>query len=95
MNTGNDKNEIPVPHCVSMEDRSRISLTGVNDVDSFDEETVTVITSEGELSIKGSGLHIGKLSTETGEMSVEGRIDALVYSNDAPKQGGFFGRVFR
>lgn len=95
MNSGNDKNAVSVPHCVSMEDRSRIMLTGVHDVDSFDEQTVTVITGEGELSIKGSGLHIGKLSTETGEMSVEGRIDALIYSTDEPKQSGFFGRVFR
>lgn len=78
-----------------MEDRNKISLTGVSDVDSFDEQTVTVITSEGELSIRGSGLHIGKLSVETGEMSIEGRIDSLVYSSDTPKQGGFFGRVFR
>ncbi len=78
-----------------MEDRNRISLTGVSDVDSFDEQTVTVITSCGELSVKGSGLHIGRLSTETGEMSIEGKIDALVYSSDEPKQSGFFGRVFR
>ena len=95
MNSNGDKGTIKIPHCISMEDRNKITLTGVNDVDSFDEETVTVITSEGELSIKGSELHIGKLSTDTGEMSIEGRIDALIYTNDQPKQGGFFGRVFR
>lgn len=95
MNTGSEKNTVSIPHCVSIEDRSKILLTGVNDVDSFDEQTVTVITSEGELSIKGSDLHIGKLSTDSGEMSIEGRIDALVYSSETPKQSGFFGRVFR
>lgn len=78
-----------------MEDRGKMTLTGVSDVDSFDEQTVTVVTSCGELAVKGSGLHIGKLSTDTGEMSIEGRIDALIYSSETPKQGGFFSRVFR
>ena len=95
MNTGGDKSTISIPHCVNVEDRNKITLTGVSDVDSFDEQTVTVITSDGELSIRGSGLHIGKLSTDTGEMSIEGRIDALVYTDNEPKQSGFFGRVFR
>ncbi len=78
-----------------MEDRNKLFITGVSDVDSFDEQTVTVITSGGELSVRGSGLHIGKLSTDTGEMTVEGRIDAIAYSAEVQKQGGFFGRVFR
>lgn len=95
MNSGSDKNTVKIPHCVSMEDREKLFITGVSDVDSFDEQTVTVITSEGELSIRGSGLHIGKLSTDTGEMTVEGRIDALNYSDETPKQSGFFSRVFR
>lgn len=95
MAADNGKNTVSIPHCVSMESRSKLLLTGISDVDSFDEQTVTVITNEGELAVKGNGLHIGKLSTDTGEMTVEGRIDALVYSDEAPKQAGFFGRVFR
>lgn len=95
MNSSEEKNTISVPHCVCVENRNKISLTGVRDVDSFDEETITLITGEGELSIKGCGLHIGKLSTDTGEMSIEGKVDALVYSSETPKQSGFFGRVFR
>ena len=95
LTSDSEKNTVALPHCISMEDRSKLFITGVRDVDSFDEETVTVVTSEGELAVKGSGLHIGKLSTDTGEMTVEGRIDALVYSDEVQKQGGFFGRVFR
>ncbi len=92
----NDDKKYPaIPHCVSMEDRKKITLTGVRDVDSFDEQTITLVTDFGELSLRGSELHIGKLSTDSGEMTVEGRIDALVYSDEAPRQGGFFGRVFR
>ena len=92
----NEERKIPkAPHCVSMEDRCKISLTGINEVDSFDEQTITVITDCGELSIRGSGLHIGKLSTDTGELSVVGRVDALVYSDREVQQTGFFGSVFR
>lgn len=95
MNVNDDKKTISVPHCVSMENRSKISLTGINDVDSFDEQAIIVTTDTGELSIRGSNLHIGKLSIDTGEMSVEGKIDALIYTDEAPKQSNFFGRVFR
>ncbi len=92
----NDDKKYPaIPHCVSMEDRKKITLTGVRDVDSFDEQTITLVTDFGELSLRGTELHIGKLSTDSGEMTVEGKIDALVYSEDAPRQSGFFGRVFR
>ncbi len=93
----NDDKKYPaVPHCVSMEGRKQITLTGVKDVDSFDEQNITLITDYGELTLRGSGLHIGKLSTDSGEMSVEGKIDALIYSEEAHQQGGgFFSKVFR
>lgn len=95
MNMNDDKKYPAIPHCVSMEDRKKITLTGVRDVDSFDEQTITLVTDFGELSLRGTELHIGKLSTDSGEMTVEGKIDALIYSEDAPRQSGFFGRVFR
>ena len=93
----NEERKLPtVPHCISMEDRNKLTLTGVNDVDSFDEETVTVLTNAGELTVKGENLRIGKLSTDIGEMSIEGRVDAIIYSDEMPNQsGGFFSRVFR
>ncbi len=91
-----DERKYPeIPHCLSMEDRKKINLTGIKDVDSFDEQNITLVTDRGELSIRGSSLHIGKLSTDSGEMSVEGKIDALVYSDDLPSKGGFLSRVFR
>lgn len=91
----NDEKRSAVPHCVSMQDREKLLLTGINDVDSFDEQNITVLTDMGELSVRGSGLHIEKLSTDTGEMSVEGKIDAIIYTEDEPHQGGFFAKVFR
>lgn len=95
MNMNDDKNYPAIPHCVSMENRKRITLTGIKEVDSFDEQNIVLLTDYGELSVRGNGLHIGKLSTDSGEMSVEGKIDALIYSDETVHQGGFFSRVFR
>lgn len=91
-----DEKRNPVmPHNLVLEDRRLLMVSGVSDVDSFDEETVIVFTDSGELTVRGSDLHINRLSVEMGELTVEGRISALVYSEDTPKNGGFFSRVFR
>lgn len=84
-----------VPHNLVLEDRRLLTVSGVSDVDSFDEETVVVFTDLGELTVRGSNLHINRLSVEVGELTVEGNIAALIYSEDAPKSGGFFSKVFR
>ena len=75
MNINDERNIPSAPHIINMEDRRKISLTGVNDVDSFDEQCVTVITQTGELTVRGENLKIGKLSTDTGEMSIEGKME--------------------
>ncbi len=84
-----------MPHNVVLEGRKNLTVSGVSDVDSFDEETVIVFTDLGELTIRGNNLHINRLSVEVGELTVEGEISALIYSDEAPKSGGFFSRVFR
>ena len=84
-----------LPQNAVLEDRRHLHVTGVSDVDSFDERTITVFTSLGELSIRGADLHISTLNTETGELAVDGQIDALIYTQQEPKSGGFFGRMFR
>lgn len=92
----NEKDKIQLPHNVIMEDRKTVSITGVNDVDSFDESMIIAFTDLGELTVKGVGLHITKLTIETGELALSGEIQSLVYTNDHPqKQGNFFSRVFR
>ncbi len=84
-----------MPHNLVLEDRRILTVSGVSDVDSFDEQTVIVFTDMGELTVRGSNLHINKLSVEVGELTIEGNIAALIYSDEAPKGGGFFSRVFR
>ncbi|MBR4728567.1 MAG: sporulation protein YabP [Clostridia bacterium] len=86
-----------VPHTLVLEDRRLLTVSGVSDVDSFDEETVVVFTELGELTVRGSALHVNRLSVDVGELTVEGNIAALVYTEQAPSggSGGFFSRVFR
>lgn len=84
-----------MPHNLVLEDRRMLTVSGVSDVDSFDEETVIVFTDLGELTVRGKNLHINRLSVEVGELTVEGNIAALIYSDEAPKSGGFFSKVFR
>ena len=84
----------PQPHQLIMQDRRQVELTGVADVDSFDENTVIAYTSLGQLTVRGSGLHIRQLNLEGGSLSVEGQVDSLTYA-DVAKGGGFFGRLFR
>jgi len=85
-----------MPHNIILEDRRLLTVSGVSDVDSFDEHSVTVFTDLGELVVRGSDLHINRLSVELGELLLEGSIVSLTYQDSAPKTaGGFFGRVFR
>ena len=90
-----EKKTAGIPHNIVLEDRRLLTISGVSDVDSFDEETVTVFTDMGELTVRGSNLHINKLSVEVGELTVEGNISALIYSEDTVRNGGFFSKVFR
>lgn len=84
-----------VPHVVCLSNRTALSVSGVQEVGSFDETAVTVYTSQGELTVTGTALHILHLNTETGELSVEGTVESLVYAPPRGSSGGFFGKLFR
>lgn len=83
------------PHVVSLSDRRLLSVSGVQDVDSFDDTTVIIYTELGELTVKGMGLHINWLNIETGDLSLEGQVESLLYTEIHSRSGGFFGRLFR
>lgn len=89
-----EKQQLLPQNCI-LEERKKLSVTGVTEVGSFDEECVTAATELGELTVKGENLHITSLSLEIGEMVIEGKIFVLSYTDAAPKNEGFFAKVFR
>ena len=84
-----------MPHNIILENRKTLTAAGESDVDSFDEQTVVIFTQMGELTVRGSDLHIINLSVDSGELSLEGTVNSLTYSDEQPGKGGFFSRVFR
>lgn len=83
-------------HNIIMENRKKISVSGVEDVESFDEVCVTLYTSEGMLLIKGENLHINKLSLDSGEVIVDGDISSLTYTDETKeKHTSFLGKIFK
>ncbi len=90
-----DKKVIKLPHSVIMEDRKKLSISGVTDIESFDEQTIIAVTDLGELTIRGWNLHITKLNLEQTELIVDGDISSLTYTDVRPQAKGFFAKVLR
>lgn len=82
-------------HHVALEDRRRLTVSGVLEVESFDENTIVMDTNQGALVVRGEDLHIETLSLDGGEMRVEGSIDSLTYESDGGERGGLLRRLFR
>lgn len=83
------------PHNIIIDNRKKIELSGVNDVSGFDEQTVSLTTEMGGLVIKGTGLHITKLSLDTGDVTVEGNLNAMQYTTNTSSSKGFVSKLFR
>ncbi|MEG0780559.1 MAG: YabP/YqfC family sporulation protein [Oscillospiraceae bacterium] len=85
----------PTPsHHVELESRERLTVSGVEDVERFDEGGIVLSTTAGLLTISGEGLHISTLSLDGGELHVDGRIDSLTYEDNPGQRGGLFHRLF-
>ncbi len=83
-------------HTLKLENRKTMSVTGVTDVDGFDEHTIVLATSYGMMTIEGSSLHISKLNVEEGFLSVDGAVSSIRYSDaDMTEKGGILSRLFR
>lgn len=81
---------------LTIENRSKLRVTGITDMDRFDEREIVLYTALGELTVTGRDLHIGEISTETGDLLVEGDIWGIQYG-DKDKQSPLhlLGRLFR
>lgn len=87
----------PQEQKLTLENRENLHVSGVRDVESFSETAVRLDTVQGRLSVLGEGLHIQKLSVETGELSLQGKINALEYAknNRRREKGSFLESLFR
>ena len=82
-------------HSFTLIDRSHAEISGVNEVDCFNEQLVVLLTSLGAMTISGSGLNISHLNKEDGRLIVDGEFDSIEYSGRGRGKGGFFARLLR
>ena len=94
---GNINNVTNVIQNVILENREKLSISGILDVLSFDDQIVILETELGLLTVKGDNLRINKLSLDTAEVVVDGEISNLGYSEKdmTQKTGGIFNKIFR
>jgi sporulation protein YabP len=81
-------------HSITLEARQKLTISGVEEVERFDETTIAMATTLGSLIIRGEDLHIEKLSLDGGDLLVQGQVDSLTYEETEDK-GGFLRRLFQ
>lgn len=82
-------------HKITLVGREKLEITGVEEVESFDESTIIMSTTLGALIVRGEGLHIETLSLDGGALKVEGMVESLTYEEPHETGGGLFSRLFR
>jgi len=84
-------------HSLQIDRREKVTVSGMIDVISFDEESVIGETEMGVIVIRGANLHVNKISLDSGEMSVAGEIDSITYENPGgpAKAKSIMGRLFK
>ena len=85
--------DMQLPHKLTLDGRSKLSVTGVTEVVSFDEENVVLRTALGTLMVQGQGLQLKQLTPEGGNVAVEGQVSSIVY-DETRQTGSFFSRLF-
>ena len=85
-------------HKMILNNRHTGNFTGILDVLSFDVNEILLETEQGMLMVKGTDLHVNRLSVEKGEVDLAGNIDSVAYSsvNQVSRQGeNFFAKLFK
>ena len=93
-----DKTKNPIQtkvSSISLENRRKMLLTGVNEVLSFNDEKIILNTVLGKLNIKGQNLKINKLDVKNGDVIVDGYITSLIYNNKKDKKKRSLIRLIR
>lgn len=84
-----------LPHNIIMENRSKISISGVENAESYNEQEVVLHTSKGVLIIRGDMLNLSKLNLDSGEITVNGRIVMLEYVEEKKSGTSILGKIFK
>lgn len=83
-------------HSLEMLGREKLTVSGVEDVDSFDDDRVVAYTTEGIMTVRGAELRINRLNVEVGELEIEGIVDSITYEDGHKTSGGgLLGKIFR
>lgn len=88
------EDSILLPHKLTLNERKHLTLSGVAEVVSFDDEAVVLKTSLGTLTVHGQNLQLKNLSLDGGQVAVEGSVAAMIYEEPRPERG-WLGRLFR
>lgn len=89
------EDSIRVIQNVIIESRKRLNVSGVKQVNSFDEETILLDTALGRMTVKGENMKIESFNTDTGDLTAAGTVHAVVYMAGRDFGGGFISRLFR
>ncbi|MEG1594424.1 MAG: YabP/YqfC family sporulation protein [Oscillibacter sp.] len=91
----NDYTTMPAQgHRLELIGREKLLVSGVEDVERFDETGIVMSNAAGILVVTGGELHIGKLSLDGGELQVDGRIDSVAYEEPSRERGSLLRRLF-
>ena len=83
---------------IILENREKLSISGVEHVDSFNDNTIVLATLKGGMIVKGASLNISKLNLEDGNVIIEGNINSVTYNNkdlSGSKGKGLLGKMFK
>lgn len=85
--------QLHLPHKLTLNGRSELTMTGITEVVSFDEESVIVHTELGTLTVRGQQLQLKTLSTEGGQVAVRGNVEAMFYAQPQAQKDGWLRRL--
>ncbi|MCF6464556.1 sporulation protein YabP [Clostridium sp. Cult2] len=81
---------------ILVEDRNKVTITGVEQVESFNDNTIILRTIKGGMVIKGERLNVGKLNLDDGNVKIDGIINGINYvDKDLSQKGNIIGKIFK
>ncbi|MFA5524700.1 MAG: sporulation protein YabP [Tissierellales bacterium] len=83
---------------IILEDREKLGISGVEFVESFNDNTIILATSKGGINVKGASLNISKLNLDEGNVTIQGVINSITYTNKEISNGkgnGLLGKMFK